>query len=145
MASSSLSSLKVLSVCSGSLDLNLAGPLSASLAVGGSWGGWGGGEEGGRVAAPTAGREEPSGEGGRKQVGDRRWTPGLPPGPPTATTMVFWEGGGVKPHRGTSGRLINDMVHDLTSGLSAFAAPPVLFLIINLSKANEKICKKKKK
>lgn len=49
-------------LCSSLLHLNLVGPLSVSLAVGGS----GGGGREGRRSALTAGREKLSGEGGGK-------------------------------------------------------------------------------
>lgn len=49
-------------LCSSVLLPKLAGPLSTSLTVGGGGGGW----REGRSAALTAGRDELSGEGGRK-------------------------------------------------------------------------------
>lgn len=95
-------------LCSSFLHLNLAGPLSASLTVGGGGAGW----REGRSAALTAGGRSCQG----REAG-REWETGGglpasnedPPGPPTSFGSG---GGGVKggfnSHRETSSRLIND-------------------------------------
>lgn len=69
-------------------------------------------------------------------MGDRRWIPNLPPGPPsvgppTPPPSSFGKGAGLNPNGRTSCGLINDMEDNLTGGLSAFGGLRVLFLIVS--------------